>query len=237
MALYIQRSKKLLLTLVTAHWCTDGAESESVGEWGGSGRTGTLAAAAHPTPARGRSEASLNWKLPCGLWAVGTSPFGSDGTSLLAHGWGVAAGAGAWGSGLVLWQRAGRAGADGDRRASAGTPQLALAVAARRPLGGVSVTVAVFSPAQRPTHGHLEPGSHRPRHLVWRTDPTHSLFVRLISHQPAVLLSQNKPATSNQPAVLFSQNKSTPAISHQPNEQAAPGHPRIVFVAHFIAGL
>jgi hypothetical protein len=49
---------------------------------------------------------------------------------------------------------------------------------------------------------------------------TNSLFVRLISHQPAVFFSQNKPATSNQPAVLFSQNKSAPAISHQPNEQA-----------------
>jgi hypothetical protein len=48
-----------------------------------------------------------------------------------------------------------------------------------------------------------------------------ALFVWLISHQPAVLFSQNKPATSNQPAVLFSQNKSAPAISHQPNEQAA----------------
>jgi hypothetical protein len=47
-----------------------------------------------------------------------------------------------------------------------------------------------------------------------------NLFVRLISHQAAVLFSQNKPATSNQPAVLFSQNKSAPAISHQPNEQA-----------------
>jgi hypothetical protein len=47
-----------------------------------------------------------------------------------------------------------------------------------------------------------------------------SLFVRLISHQPAVLFSRNKPATSNQPAVLFSQNKSAPAIGHQPNEQA-----------------
>jgi hypothetical protein len=46
-----------------------------------------------------------------------------------------------------------------------------------------------------------------------------STLVRLISHQPAVLFSQNKPATSNQPvAVLFSQNKSPPAISHQPNE-------------------
>jgi hypothetical protein len=47
-----------------------------------------------------------------------------------------------------------------------------------------------------------------------------ALFVWLISHQPAVLFSQNKPATSNQPAVLFSQNKSASAISHQPNEQA-----------------
>jgi hypothetical protein len=47
-----------------------------------------------------------------------------------------------------------------------------------------------------------------------------SLFAWLISHQPTVLFSQNKPATSNQPTVLFSQNKSTPAISHQPNEQA-----------------
>jgi hypothetical protein len=50
-----------------------------------------------------------------------------------------------------------------------------------------------------------------------------SLFVRLISRQPGVLFSQNKPATNNQPAVLFSQNKSAPAISHQPNEQAADG--------------
>jgi hypothetical protein len=47
-----------------------------------------------------------------------------------------------------------------------------------------------------------------------------ALFVWLISHQPTVLFSQNKPATSNQPAVLFSHNKSAPAISHQPNEQA-----------------
>jgi hypothetical protein len=47
-----------------------------------------------------------------------------------------------------------------------------------------------------------------------------SLFGRLISHQPAVLFSQNKPATSNQPAVLFSQNKPAPAINHQPTEQA-----------------
>jgi hypothetical protein len=39
------------------------------------------------------------------------------------------------------------------------------------------------------------------------------VFVWLISHQPAVLFSQNKPATNNQPAVVFSQNKSAPAIS------------------------
>jgi hypothetical protein len=38
-------------------------------------------------------------------------------------------------------------------------------------------------------------------------------FVRLINHQPAVLFSQNKSATSNQPAVLFSQNKPAPATS------------------------
>jgi hypothetical protein len=48
-----------------------------------------------------------------------------------------------------------------------------------------------------------------------------ALFVWLISHQPAVLFSQNKPVITNQPAVLFSQNKPAPAISHQPNEQAA----------------
>jgi hypothetical protein len=47
------------------------------------------------------------------------------------------------------------------------------------------------------------------------------MFVRLISHQPAVLFSQNKPATSNQPVVLFLHTKSAPAINHQPNEQAA----------------
>jgi hypothetical protein len=47
------------------------------------------------------------------------------------------------------------------------------------------------------------------------------MFVRLISHQPAVLFSQNKSATSSQPTILFSQNKPAPAISHQPNEQAA----------------
>jgi hypothetical protein len=54
-------------------------------------------------------------------------------------------------------------------------------------------------------------------------DQIRSLFARLISHQPAVLLSQNKPATGNQPAVLFSQNKPASAISHQPTEQAVGG--------------
>jgi hypothetical protein len=49
---------------------------------------------------------------------------------------------------------------------------------------------------------------------------TYALFAWLISHQPAVLFPQNKPATSNQPAVPFSQNKPAPAISHQPTEQA-----------------
>jgi hypothetical protein len=44
-----------------------------------------------------------------------------------------------------------------------------------------------------------------------------SLFARLISHQPAVLFSQNEPATSNQPqpasSTLLSEQTST---SHQP---------------------
>jgi hypothetical protein len=43
-----------------------------------------------------------------------------------------------------------------------------------------------------------------------------ALFVCLISHQPAVLFSQNKSSVSNQPTVLFFQNKSAPGISHQP---------------------
>jgi hypothetical protein len=47
-----------------------------------------------------------------------------------------------------------------------------------------------------------------------------ALVAWLISHQPTVLFSRNKPVTSNQPAVLFSQNKPAPAISHQPTEQA-----------------
>jgi hypothetical protein len=51
--------------------------------------------------------------------------------------------------------------------------------------------------------------------------PIDSLFGWLISHQPAVLFSHNKSATSNQPTVFFSHNKSAPAISHQPNEHVA----------------
>jgi hypothetical protein len=42
--------------------------------------------------------------------------------------------------------------------------------------------------------------------LMYRVLLFYALFVWLISHQPAVFFSQNKPA---------------PAISHQPNEQAA----------------
>jgi hypothetical protein len=41
--------------------------------------------------------------------------------------------------------------------------------------------------------------------------PSIALFVWLMSHQPAILLSHNKPTTSNQPTVLFFQNKSAPA--------------------------
>jgi hypothetical protein len=46
------------------------------------------------------------------------------------------------------------------------------------------------------------------------------MFAWLISHQPAVLFSQNKPVTGNQPTVLFSHNKPAPAISHLSNERA-----------------
>jgi hypothetical protein len=59
----------------------------------------------------------------------------------------------------------------------------------------------------------------------------YNLFVWLFSHQPAVLFSQNKPATGNQPAVLFSHNKPAPTISHQPNEQAGSSF-RAVFLPH-----
>jgi hypothetical protein len=60
-----------------------------------------------------------------------------------------------------------------------------------------------------------------PARSITTRPPANGLFAWLISHQPAVLVSQNKPATSNQPTMLFSQNKSAPAISHQPNEHVA----------------
>jgi hypothetical protein len=44
-----------------------------------------------------------------------------------------------------------------------------------------------------------------------------ALFAWLISHQPTVFFSQNKPATNNQPAVLFSQNKPAPSATSQTN--------------------
>jgi hypothetical protein len=55
--------------------------------------------------------------------------------------------------------------------------------------------------------------------LRLRAEGVYAMFAWLISHQPAVLLSRNKPDTNNQPTVFFSQNKPAPAISHQPNEQ------------------
>jgi hypothetical protein len=53
------------------------------------------------------------------------------------------------------------------------------------------------------------------------TSSIFALLVWFISHQTTLLFSRNKPIITNQPAVLFSQNKPAPAISHQPNEQAA----------------
>jgi hypothetical protein len=69
----------------------------------------------------------------------------------------------------------------------------------------------------------LEIGTKHPRGQIWLVSivTAGSMFARLITHQPSVLFSQNKPVTSNQPAVLFSQNKPAPAISHQPTEHAA----------------
>jgi hypothetical protein len=47
---------------------------------------------------------------------------------------------------------------------------------------------------------------------------TIALFVWLIIHQPTVLFSQNKPATSNQPTVLFlSTNQHQPSTTNQTN--------------------
>jgi hypothetical protein len=53
--------------------------------------------------------------------------------------------------------------------------------------------------------------------LSSKREGTRALFAWLSSHQPTVLFSQKKPATSNQPAVIFSQNKPAPAISRQTN--------------------
>jgi hypothetical protein len=63
-----------------------------------------------------------------------------------------------------------------------------------------------------------------------------ALFAWLISHQPAVLFSHNKPATSNQPAVPFSQNKPAPAISHQPTEQTVRYSKDLTFCSLVVAG-
>jgi hypothetical protein len=61
---------------------------------------------------------------------------------------------------------------------------------------------------------HLLHGVHDPRCsdglsvlFVWLISDQLALFVWLISHQPAVIFSQNKPATSNQRAVLFSRGE------------------------------
>jgi hypothetical protein len=79
---------------------------------------------------------------------------------------------------------------------------------------------------KRKTHtleigGHVQMAKSNPeaQRKSLLSDCTCALFAWLISHQPAVLFSQNKPATSNQPAVPFSQNKPAPATSHQPTEQ------------------
>jgi hypothetical protein len=53
-----------------------------------------------------------------------------------------------------------------------------------------------------------------------------ALFTWLISHQPAVLFSQNKSANTNQSTILFSQKKSVSVTSHQPNELAVGGGQR-----------
>jgi hypothetical protein len=76
-------------------------------------------------------------------------------------------------------------------------------------------------PSQAPSHtqydaapSRMAPSINLPGRGV--TAP-YSLFARLISHQPAVLFSQNEPATSNQPqpasSTLLSEQTST---SHQP---------------------
>jgi hypothetical protein len=77
----------------------------------------------------------------------------------------------------------------------------------------------IWSSISRPALG-VVPGGTLDVRLGTRPSFIYALFAWLISRQPAVLFSHNKPATSNQPAVIFSQNKPAPAISHQPTEQA-----------------
>jgi hypothetical protein len=62
--------------------------------------------------------------------------------------------------------------------------------------------------------------------FYWPTKETGALFAWLISHQPTVLFSQNKPAISNQPepasSILLSEQTST---SHQPPANRTGGLP------------
>jgi hypothetical protein len=73
--------------------------------------------------------------------------------------------------------------------------------------------------------------------VLTKDNMINALFAWLISHQPAVLFSHNKPAISNQPAVLFSQNKPAPAISHQPTEQAVRESGLVIPHASSVRGL
>jgi hypothetical protein len=85
-------------------------------------------------------------------------------------------------------------------------------------------------------HGILSPSFCSLSLLVERS--VFAPFARLISHQPAVLFSQNEPATSNQPAVLFSQNE--PATSQQysslrTNQPSATSQPNRLFLGPLAA--
>jgi hypothetical protein len=85
-----------------------------------------------------------------------------------------------------------------------------------RPCNFASPLSSVGSlPPAMPSLLESNPGAHSSQR-----EAKMALFAWLISHQPAVLFSHNKPATNNQPAVLFSHNKPASAISHQPTEQA-----------------
>jgi hypothetical protein len=74
--------------------------------------------------------------------------------------------------------------------------------------------------------------------LFRRPSQTNSLFARLISHQPAVLFSQNEPATSNQPqpasSTVLSEQTST---SHQPSANRTGSKPGRVSPWPFRASL